>query len=59
MKKSTSSILATILVVIVVVWLLFQVLRFAISLIGLLIIVGLAIAGGFAVARLLGGTGRA
>ena len=59
MKKSTSSILATILVVIVVVWLLFQVLRFAISLIGLLIIVGLAIAGGFAVARLLGGPGRA
>ena len=59
MNKSTTSILATVLVVIVAVWLLFQVVRFAISLIGLLIIVGLAIAGGYAVARLLGGPGRA
>ena len=57
--KSAGSILATVLVVFVGVWLLFQILGFAIKLVGVLIIVGLAVAGGYAVARLLGGPGRA
>ena len=56
--KNAASAIATVLVAIVAIWLLFKLLGVALKLIGILIIGGIAFAAYFAVTQRLGGPDR-